>query len=233
MNNSRKLSQTTLKLIATLSMLFDHIGFFLLPEIVFFRVLGRLAFPIFAFFVCEGVRYTRNKSKYLIRMVVLGILCQLPAILYFPSAPLNIFVTFSISIVIIFLFDWLKSVNSGRDKLIAMSVNIIFLILVFVMTRLVSIEYGFAGILFAPLASLPKTEKDTPKDIPYRVFMTIPSFIALAIEYIEIFQFAALLAIPFLLLYSGKRGKYSFKYFFYIFYPLHLSVLYYLSSLIK
>ncbi len=233
MNISRPLSQNTLKIIAVVSMLIDHIGFLLFPKIIVFRILGRLAFPIFAFFIMEGARYTKSRPKYLLRMIIFGVICQIPASLFSPSTPLNIFITFSLSIIIIILFDWLKEAKTGRDKLLSMLVNIVVIILVFVLTRLVVIEYGFAGILFAPLASLPKTEKDNPRDILYRVCMTIPAFIVLSVEYAPIYQVASILAIPLLLLYSGKRGRYSLKYLFYFFYPAHLMLLYFISDLIR
>lgn len=49
-----------LKLIAAVSMLVDHVGCILFPYFEIFRIVGRLAFPIFAFCLAEGVRYTKT-----------------------------------------------------------------------------------------------------------------------------------------------------------------------------
>ena len=233
MNIPRPLSRNTLKIIAAVSMLLDHIGFFIYPQIAIFRMLGRLAFPVFAFFIAEGTRYTKNRLKYLLRMVAIGIVCQIPASIATPNVSLNIFITFSISILIIYLFDWLKSAKEKNERIFLAILNILFLVLVFIVTRLVNIEYGFAGILFAPLVSIPRTKGNTQRDLFLKVGMSIPAFIALSVEYFEIFQPLSLLAIPLLLLYSGERGKYKLKYFFYIFYPAHLLLLYYIADLIK
>lgn len=233
MNIPRPLSRTTLKFIALISMLLDHIGFFLFPKVSVFRMLGRLAFPIFAFFIADGVRYTRSRLKYFLRIATLGILCQIPALFQSPSAPLNIFVTFSISILIIYLFDWLKNAKGDRERLLSAVVNILALAVTFILSRIVVIEYGFAGILFAPLSSIPRKNEDDFRDLLIRLAMTIPAFLILSVEYIKIFQPLSLLSIPLLLLYSGKPGKYPMKYFFYIFYPAHLVLLYYIAALIK
>lgn len=56
-------------------MLVDHIGYLLLPDVVWLRWIGRLALPIFAYFVAEGCRHTRNRWRYVGRMLGLGCLC--------------------------------------------------------------------------------------------------------------------------------------------------------------
>ena len=56
-------------------MLVDHIGYILLPEAAFLRYIGRLAMPIFAFFIGEGCLYTRNRKKYFTRIFGLGVVC--------------------------------------------------------------------------------------------------------------------------------------------------------------
>ena len=53
-----------LKLIAVFTMLLDHVGILLFPQIRLLRILGRLAYPIFAFMIAEGCRYTKNKLRY-------------------------------------------------------------------------------------------------------------------------------------------------------------------------
>ena len=57
-------SNSTLKIFACLFMLIDHIGFHLYPRIFELRLIGRLAFPIFAFLIAEGCKYTKNKLKH-------------------------------------------------------------------------------------------------------------------------------------------------------------------------
>lgn len=57
------LNNNQLKIIACIFMLIDYIGFFLYPEIIILRYIGRLAFPLFAFFIAEGAYYTKNKIK--------------------------------------------------------------------------------------------------------------------------------------------------------------------------
>lgn len=60
----QRATQNQLKTIAAISMLIDHVGLTFFPELRILRILGRLAFPIFSFFVYEGFVYTRSKSRY-------------------------------------------------------------------------------------------------------------------------------------------------------------------------
>ena len=55
------LTNNQLKIIAMISMLIDHIGLQMFPDLLIFRIIGRLAFPIFAYMIAEGCFYTKNK----------------------------------------------------------------------------------------------------------------------------------------------------------------------------
>ena len=66
------LTGNQLKLIAAAAMLLDHMGILLFPRITIFRILGRLAYPVFAFMIAEGCRYTRNKLRYFLMLFGLG-----------------------------------------------------------------------------------------------------------------------------------------------------------------
>lgn len=66
------LSTGALKLIAMFFMTVDHIGAYLLPQVVFLRILGRIAAPLFLFCITEGLRHTRNRQKYLLRLYLSG-----------------------------------------------------------------------------------------------------------------------------------------------------------------
>ena len=68
-----KIDSFTLKMIAMLSMLADHIGAVLFPEQILFRVIGRLAFPIFAYTLVEGFFYTHDIKKYMCRIGILAL----------------------------------------------------------------------------------------------------------------------------------------------------------------
>ncbi len=57
-------------------MLADHAAIILFPDMLFLRYIGRLALPIFAFMVAEGVLHTRSKGKYFLRVFILAVLCQ-------------------------------------------------------------------------------------------------------------------------------------------------------------
>ena len=73
-----RLSQEGLKVIACISMLVDHIGAMLFPELAWLRIIGRLAFPIYCFLLVEGMKYTRNPKNYILRLGIGMLLAELP-----------------------------------------------------------------------------------------------------------------------------------------------------------
>ncbi len=94
----------TLKIIAIITMFLDHyyriIGG---PE--WLSILGRLAFPIFAFSISEGYSHTKNVNKYLMRLLNFAIIIQLPNFLGFQEYPLNIFFTLALGLFCLEILD--------------------------------------------------------------------------------------------------------------------------------
>ncbi len=221
--NLRCLSGNTLKIIAAVAMFLDHMGMLLFPENLAFRYVGRLAFPIFAFMIAEGCRYTRNRLRYWGGMTSLAAVCQIVYFLFDGSLYLCILVTFSLAVLTIYALDRLKGAPNLLNALIFLSC----VAGVYVLNQLFTIDYGFWGCMAPVFASVPRgTKYDT---IPLRVALLGLALLPLSTGV----QFYALFALPLLLCYSGKRGKYRMKYFFYLFYPLHLAALEGIALLIK
>lgn len=70
------MNKNILKLLAALTMVIDHAGLLLFPQVAVLRWIGRISFPLFAFCVGDGCAYTRKPRAYLLRVLGLGIACQ-------------------------------------------------------------------------------------------------------------------------------------------------------------
>ena len=212
------LSGNMLKLIAAGAMLLDHVGLMFFPGNGGFRILGRLAFPIFAFMIAEGAKYTRNRRRYLGQLVALATVCQIVYFLVDGSLYLSVLFTFSLSLGMIFaLQDWKRQPSTFRF--------VLFLAITWAtwaLNRVFSIDYGFLGCLVPVTAALPQGTRWDRREAS--VLCLGLGLLLLALD-LGGWQIWSLGAIPLLLLYSGQRGKWKMKYFFYIFYPAHLALL--------
>ena len=212
-----------LKLIAALAMLLDHAGLLLFPQCVPLRIVGRLAYPIFAYMIAEGCRYTRNKLRYFGMIFGLGIGCQI--VYYFAAGDtyLSILITFCLAILLIYCLQNLqKALVEKRAWILPAVIFSAAVAGVWVLNQYVRIDYGFWGTMTPVLVSLFSRSDKTGNLLP--VCMMALGLVCLGVAWGGV-QWYALLSLPLLLLYSGKRGKHAMKYFFYLFYPLHLAVL--------
>lgn len=221
------LSGNQLKLIALITMTIDHIGAHLLPQYGILRIIGRIAMPIYAFLIAEGCRYTKNKLKYLGLMAVLALGMQLGYFFLKNWLKQCILVTFSLSILLIYALQYVQKKKN------LWSCFLFFAALAgayFVSVKLpgyipgFSLDYGFKGILLPVFISLGTNKQQ--RLLGAAVGMC---FLALGSST----QWYSLLALPLLALYSGLRGKGDYKYLFYIYYPLHLAVIYGISWLLR
>lgn len=224
-----RLTNNQLKIIALLSMLLDHTGKILLPQHSFLMILGRISFPIFAFMIAEGCTYTKNRTKYLLTILCLAIICQIGFFVTSGSLYMNILITFTLSILTVYSIDlFLKNKNFSSSLLLISELLTVFFLCFFLKNILngtdFKIDYGFLGVM------LPVVIYYTPKK-SWKIICTAVILSVMAITSYKLKWFA-LLAIPFLALYNGTRGKTNLKYLFYIFYPAHFIVLYLIKMLI-
>lgn len=238
------LSGNALKIIAAICMLCDHVGMFFFPKITVMRIIGRLAFPIFAFMIAEGAAHTKNKLRYLSTVALIAVALQTIYFLYEKRLTMCVFVTFTFALILIFLFDLFKNALFDREiksyqVILYGTAFIIALTAIAIFNNFFFVEYGFWGCVTPLLASLFRAPKqNSPRwltlcdRLPVHVIMCGVGLLAVALTRSQI-QFWALFAIPLLLLYSGKRGRLKLKYFFYVFYPAHLGLLELINMLIK
>ncbi len=225
------LTNNQLKIIAMLSMLSDHIGKEFFPKYEILQIIGRLAFPIFAFMIAEGCFYTKNKLRYFLTVSLLGTGCQLVYFIAEKSLYQNILITFSLSIILIFSLENFRIKKEKSTAFISAFSVVAVIIICFGLPLALKpqgfqIDYGFSGVL------LPVVVFFAP-DRKWKLISTSIILIFLAFELQEPLQLFALLAIPLLALYNQKRGKYNIKPLFYIFYPAHLVVIYLISVLLN
>lgn len=215
-------SSNVLKIIAAFCMMIDHIGYIFMPKVTLMRVIGRLAFPLFAFMIAEGCRYTRNRLRYFLCVAVFAAAMQGVYFIFTKSMYMNVFVTFSCSILLVY------ALHSDFSKHTRAILFVFILSAVYILNLYVKMDYGFWGCMLPVFAS---NYKSSGGNI-FRVAGFALGLLLLSAS-IGGIQPYCLLSLPFLLCYNGKRGKYNLKYFFYIFYPAHLAVLYCINILIN
>ena len=240
----RVLNTNGLKFLAAALMVVDHIGMLFFPTQKVWRIIGRLSMPLFAFALSEGCRYTRNKAKHLALMFALAVICQL-AYYFFDNGSLYmcILVTFSLSTVCIYAMQYMKRCFFDGSTKTKQALAVLLFISTIVLTSLLcnlnslnenfSIDYGFWGCMTPVFASvfdfhrIPAPEEWKKLDcLPLRVLCLGFGLLGIALDHLPAtLPFYALGAIAILFLYNGEKGKWKTKYFFYLFYPLHLVLL--------
>ena len=224
------LTNNQLKLLAMAAMLMDHFGKQICPDVMILQLLGRLAFPIFAYMIAEGCRYTRSRLRYFLMLFGLGAVCQLVYFVALGDLYQNILLTFSMSVAIIFSTDAFIRKKTPLRALLALAVAAAVLFICVPLPEMLKergfdIDYGLFGVLI-PVAVYFLPNK--PLRLLGEAVLILP--IVWGMPPYKWFSYAAL---PFLALYNGKRGKYKLKYLFYVFYPVHLVLIYALSLLLQ
>lgn len=214
-----------LKWIGIITMAIDHTGHVLFPQCWSLRVIGRLAFPIFCFLLVEGFHYTHDRRKYILRLAGFALISELPfdaAIFgkWFVPQHQNVFWTLTLGFLMMAVLEWLQENRSGT------------------VAGLLKIGTIFGTMLLAMLLRTDYSEKGIFMIFLFDIFYYNRRVAALSVAgynlALSLWQFgsiqgaAAFSAIP-ILWYNGQEGR-KMKYFFYLFYPVHLLLLYMISA---
>ena len=227
-------SGSTLKIIAMATMLIDHIGAAVLIRyildmpnhtfsmdwyhqmMILYRVLrgiGRIAFPIYCFLLVEGFQKTRNLKRYILRLGIFAVIAEVPFDLCFTSRVFStdhqsVMLTLLVGVITMWGVSLLeKHVQNG---LLRISGEAAVIVLGAGAAELMNTDYGYMGILCIMVLYVLRRSKWTQIAGGCLVFLW------------EIWAPIAFIPVAF---YNGKRGL-RLKYVFYLFYPLHLLILY-------
>ena len=224
--NLRFLSGAELKLIAIISMLADHVnkaliypylesnhGFLAFISDVF-DIIGRIAFPLFCFMLVEGYFKTRNRKKYLLNLLLFGVISEIPFDMFTTASFFNmnwnnVMFTLALVLVTVWIIDTLKEKMQKRPKALWYLVSILIVLGMCCVSMSLSLDYEHHAILIGYF---------------FYLFHDMPVF-AIPFGYASMFKEPwALLGFGLTLTYNGERGK-QHKMLYYWFYPVHLLIL--------
>lgn len=227
----KKLNSNHLKLIAIIAMTIDHIADLLYPGMPnsiipnICHIIGRLTAPIMFFFICEGFYYTKDLKKYIKRLFIFAIIshfayCFAFGINFIPFSTGNIFNQTSImwslawSVVALYIVYGNNKFKEWQKWLLVIVLNIITF----------PADWSSIGLMI--ILSMYEHRGSLNKQIINMMFWAtiyaLVSFLFVSKTY-GIIQLFVIIVYPLLKLYNGKKGKSNWmKWFFYLYYPLHL-----------
>ena len=229
MERSRGLDGGTLKGIAAALMLTDHVGAILLPEVPVLRCVGRLAFPIFAFFIAEGYAHTRDFGRYFRRLAILAVVSEIPFNLengaVFDLTRQNVLFTFCLALLTLRGLEAL-----GRERGFGRWAGCgLVLSAGFAAGELLRTDYGGWGVVTVALLQLCRDGKYAK--LWLLLAMAAVNGLGMGSLTMPVFggempiQIFAVAALPVIWLYNGQAGPKGLRRAFYVFYPAHLLVL--------
>ena len=234
------LNSTALRLLAILFMLLDHLWATVVPGNLWMTCVGRLAFPIFAFQLCEGYRHTGDFRRYCLRLLLFALLSEIPFNLFYAGSVLfpfhqNVMFTLLLGLLAIRQADMLRREQGIKRK----SLCCLALLAVLAGGVLLFPDYGLRGVMTVLCFFVFREHRlfQLAAMAVLNIFafkgQTIPvSLFGLAYDFP--IQGFALLALPLIWLYNGEKGPggRGLRLFWYIFYPLHMLALYFIQRII-
>lgn len=242
-----QLTAFDLRLIAIISMVCDHAAKSLNFSYydIFFLIIGRLAFPLFAFQLVQGYTHTRNFKKYCKRLLIFAIISEIPYNIFVGGGSLinpfyqNVLWTMLIGLLMLKSID--KMIDLGKNKIITILGVIGIIIIGYLAGDIIRADYFGAGVLlFAIFYFSKKVKYEFVIQILGMVlinFMLLPSGnyysdIGIIRFPLKLQPFAMISLIP-IWFYKGKQGYHSkwWNELCYCFYPVHMIILIFLSIL--
>lgn len=138
---NKRISATDLKWIALITMIIDHVGGMWFGEFQIFRIIGRVAFPLYVFMIIQGYFYTKNFTKYAVRLGLLALVSEIPFDLYFSGSIIN-FDSQNVVFQLLLCLFWVKGFHENNNWFFKVSITIALAVL----ATLLRLDYLWLGI---------------------------------------------------------------------------------------
>ena len=207
-----------IKIIALTSMIIDHYGAIFQSGTDIYRIIGRIAFPIYCFLLVEGYYHTKDVKRYAKRLFIFALISEVPFDLAFYNkigfVHQNIFFTLLIGLVAICFIDNKEGKYNFNKYFVMAAAGILSIIL--------SVDYNIIGIIYILTFYFTRNYPKTKMVYFTALVMFFTNFMSSALQ-----QFS-LLALPIIYFYNGELGpKNKFlQILFYAAYPIHLLIFY-------
>lgn len=211
-----------LKIIALTTMIIDHYGAIFQNDVMLFRIIGRLAFPIYCFLLVEGYFHTKDVKRYAKRLLIFALISEIPFDLAFYNkigfVHQNIFFTLFIGLALIYMLDNKEGRYNFNKNAIIIAACLLAIIL--------AVDYNAMGIIYILAFYFTRNNDRLKKLKTVGLVMLITNFMS---SFIQQFSLLSLLLIY---NYNGELGpknKFS-QILFYAAYPIHLFVFYIIKT---
>ncbi|MGB9666747.1 MAG: TraX family protein [Candidatus Cryosericum sp.] len=207
-----------LKLVAILTMTIDHVGAILLPHVLWLRIIGRIAFPIFAYQLAAGYIHTHNLRRYILRLALWGLIAQPVYMIAFGVKPWTLNILATLLLGLLAMWGWDRRRWWAVALALGLSAPQLWL-------PAVGPDYGLYGVLLCLVSYLFFQHRD-------QLALAHGTLHLVAGTLLWPVQIYALASLPFILWPPRLRRWHVPGLFFYAYYPAHLAVLVLARSLL-
>lgn len=240
------MSVLVLKIIAYATMLVDHTAHVLYSTRLLrygdlylaLRGIGRIAFPLFCFMIVEGERHTKDRPRYLFRLLLFGLVSEVPfdLALFMKAADWdhqNVYFTLLLGLMCVWALDWGSHLKTPLKRAAGWAAGLLLsAVLAYTARRFLRTDYGAAGVACIVVMGLMNTSLGdwlrarVYDPWAFRALFVLPAVMVLVLM-TNALEWMAFLAVFFMLAYNGKKGYTSplLKWGGYVFYPGHLLLL--------
>ncbi|OON98353.1 MAG: hypothetical protein ATN35_05430 [Epulopiscium sp. Nele67-Bin004] len=234
------ISNNTIKLIAIITMLIDHIGHVLSKYLfssemssIFYTLCkstGRIAFPLFCFLIVEGFCHTKNIKKYVATLLIFALISEIPfkVVLlgyYSLSEPIFLLICSFKNVIFTLLVGLLTLIVIKKVAHKSVLIQALVVLIGCIVVEMMGSDYGMMGVLYISGYYFCRKNRINQVLTMLNLFL-LSSIFTPAGNMLTVLQIVCMI-VPciVILFYNGQRGQLNLKYFFYAFYPVHITLI--------